>query len=281
MQGRSVILVSHHVQLCAPGAAYVVALDNGRVQFAGSKDEFYNSGAISALVQSTQQEEAKTDKEEKELLEVAEEKVLAVDADESETSSTVGVASTAASVKLEKKPARKLVEEEKRAVGRISREIWETYIWACGNWWYWGLFVSILVVASASPVLENGWLRYDFYFHFTKSFPGDQTTFSLSPRLFRYWSNSALNGGGHTPVFYITLYAIITTVGLIIQTIRWFILYRGSIHASDVLYKRLLESILFADIRFHDTVSRGRVLNRFGKDFEGMYSYTFYLVALK
>lgn len=32
----------------------------------------------------------------------------------------------------------------------------------------------------------------------------------------------------------------------------------------------LLEGVLFADIRFHDTVSRGRLLNRFGKDFEGI-----------
>lgn len=31
----------------------------------------------------------------------------------------------------------------------------------------------------------------------------------------------------------------------------------------------LLESVLFAEIRFHDTISRGRLLNRFGKDFEG------------
>ena len=31
----------------------------------------------------------------------------------------------------------------------------------------------------------------------------------------------------------------------------------------------LLETVLFANIRFHDTVSRGRLLNRFGKDFEG------------
>lgn len=30
-----------------------------------------------------------------------------------------------------------------------------------------------------------------------------------------------------------------------------------------------MESVLFANIRFHDTVSRGRLLNRFGKDFEG------------
>jgi hypothetical protein len=54
-----------------------------------------------------------------------------------------------------------------------------------------------------------------------------------------------------------------------ISTFQWFVLYHGSIRASTVLYKRLLETILFANIRFHDTVSRGRVLNRFGKDFEG------------
>ncbi len=128
MKGRTVILVSHHVQLCAPGAAYVVALDNGRVQFEGSKEAFYSSGVIATLVQSAEAEEENTDKEEKEALKVAEENILPEEP-ESETSSTA--ASTPASAKLEKKPARKLVEEEKRAVGRISRDIWETYIWAC------------------------------------------------------------------------------------------------------------------------------------------------------
>ncbi|KAF8879657.1 ATP-binding cassette transporter [Gymnopilus junonius] len=244
MKGRTVILVSHHVQLCAPGAAYIVTLDNGRIQFQGSKEAFYDSGVLASLLQSSQAEE-NDDKEEKEQLEEAETKVLAEPTDsQSESSSTV--VSRPVSVKLEKKPARKLVEEEKRAVGRISRDIWQTYIWACGKGWYWTLFISVLVIASASPVVENGWLRY--------------------------WSNSALNGGGKSPVFYITLYAVITGVGLVISTVRWFILYHGSIHASNVLYKRLLESILFADIRFHDTVSRGRVLNRFGKDFEGIDS---------
>lgn len=46
----------------------------------------------------------------------------------------------------------------------------------------------------------------------------------------------------------------------------------GSLHASVVLYERLLESVLFTSIRWHDTVNRGRVLNRFGKDFEGIDS---------
>lgn len=56
------------------------------------------------------------------------------------------------------------------------------------------------------------------------------------------------------------------------MTFRWFILYNGSIRASKVLYERLLEAVLFANIRFHDTVSRGRLLNRFGKDFEGRFT---------
>jgi ABC transporter transmembrane region len=65
------------------------------------------------------------------------------------------------------------------------------------------------------------------------------------------------------------VYAAITAVRLVISTVRWFVLYEGSIRASTVLYQRLLEAVLFADIHFHDTVSRGRLLNRFGKDFEG------------
>lgn len=157
MQGRTIILVSHHVQLCVPGASYVVALDNGRVQYQGFREEFVSSGAINALVQSTNQDKS-GDKPEAELVETVEEKIaLQAETDESdphsESSSTV-----AATPKSEKKP-RKLVEEEARAVGRISREIWETYIRACGNGWYWAVFSMVLVIASLSPVVENGWLR--------------------------------------------------------------------------------------------------------------------------
>lgn len=39
--------------------------------------------------------------------------------------------------------------------------------------------------------------------------------------------------------------------------------------AFNLRFIGLLEGVLFANIRFHDTVSRGRLLNRFGKDFEG------------
>ena len=291
MQGRTIILVSHHVQLCAPGASYITALDNGRVKYEGSKEGFYNSGIMKTLVQSTSTEfpGEMNDREGKVTSEKDKESVLAgeVDLPWSETNSTV-VPSTAPSIKAIKKPARKLVEEEKRAVGRIGRDIWETYIRASGNAWYWFLFIAFFIVASASPVLENGWLRYEI----TYCFDSVYLVINLSVR---YWSNAALennptlylsssfttisqagikyfrNDEHDSPAFYISVYAALTGIGLVITTVRWFILYNGSIRASRVLYEQLLESVLFADIRFHDTVSRGRLLNRFGKDFEGWF----------
>ncbi|KAG6829812.1 hypothetical protein H0H87_010041 [Tephrocybe sp. NHM501043] len=232
MQGRTVILVSHHVQLCAPGASYIVALDNGRVTFQGDNSSFQSSGVIRTLVQSTDSGEA-NDRKEEEVLEDD----LKTDAN-SESSSTIAPVSE---TKAEKKPPRKLVEEEKRAVGRIGRDVWATYILACGGGWYWAIFAVVLLIGSVSPVFENGWLRH--------------------------WSS--LSADDESPIFYIGVYAVITTAGLIIGTLRYFVLYNGSIRASTVLYKRLLETVLFANIRFHDTVSRGRLLNRFGKDFEG------------
>lgn len=160
MEGRTVILVSHHIQMCAPGASYVVALDNGRVQFQGSRDDFYKSGVIRSLLQSSK-DDAENGKIDTTPLDtdVKQENFEAEMEQSSESSSTVAT-SKHASVKQDKKPVRKLIEEEKRAVGRVSLDIWQTYIRACGNRWYWIFFSIVFLLASASPVLENGWLRY-------------------------------------------------------------------------------------------------------------------------
>jgi len=88
--------------------------------------------------------------------------------------------------------------------------------------------------------------------------------------MIRYWSEASPEEGANNLVYYITVYVVIIAIGPVVSTVRWFVLYNGSIHASMVLYERLLETVLFANIHFHDTVSRGQLLNWFGKDFEGM-----------
>lgn len=186
MNGRTVVLVSHHVQLCAPGASYIVALDNGRVSFQGSQEAFRSSDVIRSLVQSTIKE---TDNKEEQAIEELPSMSLSSQSSDSDgpNSETVTIAAAPATPpKADKKPARKLVEEETRAVGRVSRAVWLTYVRACGPYWYWILFGIIFVLGALSPVAENGWLKV--------------------------WSGSVLDQDHQKgPTYYIGIYALVST----------------------------------------------------------------------
>lgn len=160
MRGRTVILVSHHVQLCAPGASYIVALDNGHLQFQGNRDDFISSGLLQSLSQSGATD--MPDEMEEILVPGIEELTEnhALPSTDSESSSTTAGATAEPETKPEvKKVARKLVEEEKRAVGRISKDIWLTYLSACGGWLYWTTFIFSLTLAAVGSVLEKWWMK--------------------------------------------------------------------------------------------------------------------------
>ncbi|KAI0720942.1 ATP-binding cassette transporter [Cerioporus squamosus] len=255
MRGRTVILVSHHVQLCAPGAKYIVSLDNGRVQYSGDYSGFKSSDLSETLVYAkalagTGAKPALSSPLEEELDAYAAVEKMAV---QGETSTTPSITPSDVPTLLDsdnkptKKPPRKVVEDEKREVGGINKDIWASYLAACGGWAYWLTFAFAVGLAATAPVFENGWLRI--------------------------WSGSYLDESQrHSPAFYIGVYAAISVFGLIITTARWLVFYYGGINASFKLHHRLLESVLFANIRFHDTSSRGRLLNRFGKDIEGIDS---------
>ena len=162
MQRRTVILVSHHVALCAPGSSYVVALDNGRIQFEGESEAFLSSSIISGLVQSQHGNESKQDTSQ--VMQDSGETVEQIaDSSSVNTNSDSETSSTAISVeggsKKAKTAPRRLVEDEKRAIGRVSRNVWQTYVSAFGSIWSWTIMLLILLWATMNPVAENWWLQ--------------------------------------------------------------------------------------------------------------------------
>lgn len=160
MRDRTVILVSHHVQLCVPGVNYVVALENGRVQFQGDREAFQQSEVLKSLSQTNAADQS-DEKEDAAVvtIEEADEKIPE-NGQGSEASSTVAPTTGTTDAKPEqRKVPRRLVEEEKRAVGRISQDIWSTYIKACGGWGFWSVFALSAGLAALAPVADNGWLK--------------------------------------------------------------------------------------------------------------------------
>ncbi|KAF7377450.1 Multidrug resistance-associated ABC transporter [Mycena sanguinolenta] len=223
MRGRTVILVSHHIQLCAAGAAYVVALDQGTAKFQGRAADFSRSDIFRRLLQTEAESSVDT-----------------------HTTPPSSFAPTSIASKPEKSEksrgkAPKFVADEVSSVGRISWPVWTTYLGAVGDWHYWLWFTIILVVSCLSPVFESGYLRI--------------------------WANAG-DAPPHGSIHYLLIYAVILCIDLMFRMAHFMILYSGSIRASRALYIKLLETVLFTQIRFHDTVARGSLLNRFGKDLQ-------------
>ena len=82
------------------------------------------------------------------------------------------------------KAPKKFIEEGKRAVGHIGKDIWMEYLTACGSYGYWLTFACALGVAALTPVFENGWLRV--------------------------WSAAYTSAEPRSPVFYISVYAAVS-----------------------------------------------------------------------
>jgi ABC-type multidrug transport system ATPase subunit len=161
LRGRTVILVSHHVALVAAGAHYLVALENGRIKYQGLPSVYLAT-------------ESKNDGEEPDeeiklpAVAFARNKALLAVAESAPGSTDVSSASEAESdsdsedddnaVPTISKPAKKMIEDEKREVGRVDRSVWMLYLGANGGAFYFAVFASIFVGSKLLAVGESLWL---------------------------------------------------------------------------------------------------------------------------
>jgi ABC-type multidrug transport system fused ATPase/permease subunit len=81
--------------------------------------------------------------------------------------------------------------------------------------------------------------------------------------------NCAADGiAGRSDTFYIVGYSIIGFTYVLLSFGRTMLVFFGGLHASRVLFEKLLASITSAKLRFSDTTPMGRIMNRFSKDIE-------------
>lgn len=151
LRNRTIVLVSHHVQLCAPGAKLVVHLDNGMVAFSGASDEY---------MQTTLYSKEQAEELEKEAVETPRPKLtnknlshLAAPKEASSSTGSLSEFDTSGSSEEEEpmKPAappRKLVEDEARAVGKVDTSVWSYYLKANGQAVFWTIFIVIFISAK-------------------------------------------------------------------------------------------------------------------------------------
>jgi ABC-type sulfate/molybdate transport systems ATPase subunit len=119
LKDRTVVLVTHHVELVLPGAQYVVRMLDGRIDAQGTVSDLRKQGILDDIAHS-------------ETAEVAAEKApdtteVAAEGAESEVPVVAVEAKDVNKTQGGKKP-RKLVSDEKRETGGVKWKIYNTYL---------------------------------------------------------------------------------------------------------------------------------------------------------
>jgi len=160
LKGRTVILVSHHAQLLAPGADHIVLMGNGSVLSSGSYTEFAASQYATAYLGAEEEEPAVTGKAVNKVLHRLKHNVRQ-GSDASSDSSDASEDDSSSDEEEEEKGAKnpkKLIEDESRAVGTVKQDVWFAYISANGSTMFWLSFVLVFVGAKALEIAETAWL---------------------------------------------------------------------------------------------------------------------------
>ncbi|KAI1319615.1 hypothetical protein EDD11_003608 [Mortierella claussenii] len=264
MNGRTRILVTHHVRLCLRDASYVVLLKEGTLALTGSPVKLIRSGLLSEILERN----GWMEEEDKNM------------SNSFSLAANPGLASKdVIRTSTKKMEAKKLVDEEARSRGKVKLLVYNMYLKACGGHGFWIILVFILAVLRILGITEIFWLRvWSMAYPVPENMSMKYATQIVKASGMLFGEHNIIGGGSDggqgdddEPVdldFFIGIYCLIVLMAVFLTVVRMFWQFYGSLKASRLLYEDLLVSIIRAPIRFFDTTPVGRIINRFSKDFE-------------
>jgi ABC-type multidrug transport system ATPase subunit len=147
LQDRTVILVTHHVELVLPVAAYVVKMLGGRIDAHGTPAELRKRGVLEEITRT-------------EAVELAQQQHVPAAEPTAENTGAGGtiVAEAEQAKKVHGKQPKKLVEEERREEGPVKRSIYHTYLKA-SSYWTWLIVLGFIILVEFLIATEKFWVR--------------------------------------------------------------------------------------------------------------------------
>lgn len=266
MKNRTVIMVTHQVNLVAPSAAYVVSLQDGQVVAAGLPSELVASGHLELSEEEIERSDTPTSStlaaDSDEPVDVIEENLDGIEHDALDGKKQLDADRAAPeAVRL----AKQLVATELQGSGVIKLSTYMLYFKSMGGLFFWVILAVAFAGAQLLQVASNAWIRdwanandpgaHGNHTHHKSARTSDSGAMSMQTYLIT-----------RSTEFYLGVYVAITGVFLLGVAARFGIGYIGSLRASAKLYDKLLKRILGAKMRFFDSTPSGRIINRLSKD---------------
>ena len=258
--GRTRILATHHVSLCLPRAEYAVKLSaRGTLEFAGSVKELQETEGFEDIVKPEEASEEDEDPEENPLNE----------ADPKPNGAPNATEDT-------KKP-KKLVEDEKRETGNVKKVVYAAYLKATGGVPFWVCVLIFYMIAQALILGRSWWIKL-----WTATYENPKPElqhmhgeYAMQTYLMRPFVNPTVNvlaGDNQTLGYYLGGYILLSLISSLVDVGRYYLVYRGALRASKLVFQSMTYRVLRTPMRWLDTVPTGRILNRFTADFQSFDS---------
>lgn len=266
-QGRTIILVTHHISLCVPVAAYVVELSAGRVLRQGSIKEFEATGVLEKVIEVEDIQASDGDAALDEI--PAPEEVDATNEADALRAPELGTEAS------RNKTDGKLVKAEARAEGRVTLHTYATYVKAAGVM-AWILTLSLMLLIRAldignqvrSPFISCCFFSDAFGQVFLSKWGEayEQERPANEPSLTVNGLDLDLPPPEADVKPWLMIYLFISLAGAFSMLIYIGLGYYASLQASRKLFVALTRNLTRAPARFFDVTPIGRILNRFTTD---------------
>jgi hypothetical protein len=141
-QGRTRILVTHHVALCKSKTKYIVELGDGTVENSGFVTELEEDGTLQQIISHEESEQQAEEDEDP----------TAVN---SEESSDIDNMEAIKKVDSKKASPKKFIEEESRERGRVKTGVYLDYLKSSGGIPFWGFALAFFTLQQC--FLTGNW----------------------------------------------------------------------------------------------------------------------------
>ncbi|KAJ2086834.1 hypothetical protein IW138_005401 [Coemansia sp. RSA 986] len=305
MQGRTRVLITHHVPMCLPYADFMVMLSNGRVVLKGDPQELKIQGVLTSVlkepdnnIESADKVKAPADQaddkdKEKDIDNIDETAGKSVEKDMEQTVNDIKSEDEYTKERLQKMTEQQnvdsnadltvlqgtLVKGEEREKGQVKFEVWKMFMDMCGGSGYWVLLVCAMIVSQLFSTMKTYAIRL-----WVSSNDGNGPDDVASSLYFSTTMDGATDKMMHlsgistdqampiknSPAYWLSIYMLVSALGAFWGIIQKYYVCYGGIRVERDIHKKLLQTIMHATPRFFDSTPVGRIVSRFSGDMDSI-----------
>ncbi|XP_059049067.1 ATP-binding cassette sub-family C member 4-like [Achroia grisella] len=246
LRGRTRILVTHQIHFLK-AADYIIVLNEGRVENMGTFDELVSSGKEFATMLTSLQEGKDKDSE------------SVGSAASVEDKPTLVRSQSSANEEGENLPqfeVQKIAAEERQS-GNLRWEVIAAYFRAGGSNFFVIFTILMIALAAASAAGADFWVSY--WSNQMAIYEEELSGADMDPAL-------DVQVGKFTTGQYLIIHGCIIIMCILLTNLRVLPFVRLCVSASKKLHDLMFSTMIKGIMRFFDTSSAGRILNRFTKD---------------